>query len=429
MRPDTYHAPQGVLNATPDQLRHWSRQWREMNRCGLKVPVSWLHHPDALPGYEKDRLAKPYYLSRYNAGYVKRLGLNDKGELAFDPDAPGCFLDGDKLACWTKLPDGREVKTAIGDVSVAIKDFTDGQGRLWKNSIVHVALTPTPVAHGHGGFTALSLSGGYAEIDPDEVLELNRGLNRANSAKGFYTLSLSQTEDGMADEEEDFGGEEETTPPMVPPPAPPPPEPAGMNYFPMTVEYLREHCGLALLPDTTPENFMERVCVACHQKAKGGKVEGEADGMNGEDEGAEYTGEEGLTAEEPRPVMMSLSTAGITPRDRVYLDRETRRHKAALSARIDALAKGGLPKHLADGYRARLEGYTLSLNADTLDPVEKKLDHELSLAESLLTALSQRKGESLKGAKPAAQPPSRQPINEPTDEEIQERARRVSAKQ
>jgi hypothetical protein len=155
LRPGLFAAPQGWLDATPARLKRWAQKVREMRRLGIRLPIGWGHQPRALPADATQREKNQYSLGALNAGYLDTMDFTPDGRLTGVLDCPGLELDGKgNLTAWTRLPDGREVKTAISEVSLAVKDWTDGQGRLWKDVPVHVALTPLPVFSGQKGFSA-----------------------------------------------------------------------------------------------------------------------------------------------------------------------------------------------------------------------------------------------------------------------------------
>ncbi len=176
-----YSAPQGILRATPARLRRWAEQFRAMKSEGIRVPIGWGHHPTAVPGDADQRAEQQFYLSKMNAGTLSSLDFDGNADLNGALDCPGVEVDGKgNLVAWTKLPDGREVKTAISEVSIAVKDWRDGKGKLWKDSIVHVALTPLPVFAGQDGFaTALST----VSTDPSEFTLSLAGFSRALSTE------------------------------------------------------------------------------------------------------------------------------------------------------------------------------------------------------------------------------------------------------
>lgn len=400
LRRGIYEAPQGTLKASQGRLSNWVKTWREMDAVGIRVPISWGHQPEAVPGSADDRARKQYWLSAFNAGYLDQLTISPDGKLDGKLDCPGVELDGDKLVHWVRLPDGRQVKSAIGEVSIAVKDHVDGTGKKWEDAIVHVALTPLPVAHGHGGF---SLSG-CTLGDSGFTLSLSNLT---------HTLSASEGDD-MADDADDKDkkkaddspppekkeGEAENTGEPGDKPASIP-DMGQKDHFKEALEVLSRH-GIALPDDTTNKNAWERICIVGHALEAAGVTGGNpdpADSMdvpppeeepaNPEDEGETYSGEDEAATEEQRPIMMSLSTT-TDPVAKGSIRRIERDHKEALGKRIDKLVERGLRPALADQLRGQVEGYTLgyTLSADgEVEVASKRLDErigdlELSLPQT-----------------------------------------------
>lgn len=395
LRPGIYQAPQGELRATRKRVERWAETFRRMKALGIKIPCAWGHQPEAEPADASQRAERQYYLSRLNAGYLDDMAVDDQGNLSAVLDVPGCELD-DKgnLVAWTRLPDGREVKTAVAEVSAAIKDWTDGQGRTWPDSIIHVALTPLPVVAGQEGFMALSTAGG----------------------KGPIYLSLTQLsgEGDMAEENDKPGTEGGEG------------EGGGNKHFKEGLEILKRH-GISLPDDTTSGNFWERLCVAgaVLDGAEGGEGEMDETEPDGDEDGVSYSGEEGgdLTQEQ-RPVMMSLASAR-TPAEKKLLAKHQDEHKARQAKRIDGLVKRGMPVARANKLRDSLSSYTLSLNSETGDVVPKDIDKELEVWDQALPRKKFREA----FLSTTTQPEPRPQLGETVDpKEIQERAARVSRK-
>jgi hypothetical protein len=319
-------------------------------------------------------------------------------------DVPGCEVSPDgHLMAQVELPDGRKVKTAVGEVSAAVRDWRDGSGKLWKDSIVHVAITPMPVVAGQGGFTAAELN--LAGDDSGTTYLSLSGL--------LYTLG----ENDMADENEMEGGE------------------AGSNKCFEDCKMGLEAHGIHLPPDTNKENFCEHLAIALHAiKGATGQLEAEEEpeeelegepepGEEGE-EGATYSGEDEEQAQqEPRPVMMSLDTVH-DPITRGLFKRAAADHKNKQLRALASLQKRGLPPHRADKLRAQIEGYKLSLDRSG-EVVQKKVDHELSLLDEVLPAPRGKNGKvPIRTARRVERPGAGAEADSP--EEIAARAARVS---
>lgn len=157
--PGVYETRKGRVEITPERCRYWERKHAALRRDGIRFPAPWGHQLSALPA---DPMATDYdafLRSRFNAGEVDTLEIDpsDGGTIAV-LDCPGVEEKDGKLISVAKHPDtGDLVTCSIGEVSPAVGlTWQDGRGRIHKDILGHVALTPLPVQAGQTGFTALS---------------------------------------------------------------------------------------------------------------------------------------------------------------------------------------------------------------------------------------------------------------------------------
>jgi len=302
-----------------------------MTQAGLRIPLPWGHNSRAVPLDPNDPNEEQFLSSRYNAGYVSELAA-DNGRLRMTGfDAPGLAVENGNLVAWTKLGDGREVKTAIGEVSVGIaKKFTDGKGRVWNDVITHVAVTPHPVWSGQDGFASL---GGLA-----------------GRVEGLQNLAIGES--AMADENAIFDDDLEAAPAVD----------ADMNMPAETVEInmekllpaLGEH-GIVLPEGTDEDNLIERLFVAITA------LQGKLSPAGGAADPADDPGP--VSVQEPDAVLMSLLAKASRVEKLVLQSAIDERRSARESARtkraalirkqIDRHAGAGIPrdvlkKHFGD---------------------------------------------------------------------------------
>lgn len=437
LRTGLYQPPQGELLVTPSRLRGYVDKFRQMRDLGIKIPIGWGHQPDANPADASQRARQQYYLSALNAGYLDDLSLDRKGQLDSLMNCPGCEVDPatGQYTAWVRLPDGREVRTGIGEVSVAIRDWTDGQGRLWPDVITHVALTPLPVMADQEGFTAALSTVSTREASPVYYLSLTSMARELSTAEANMADEWEDDDEAVAEgaaKGAEEGEEKVQEPPEKPAVSPPPPATADANaggVMSAVLLALEAH-GICLPPDTSLENLAERIRVAGHKKVTGGDEDEEEEREakkkeeEDEDEGVSYSGEDrdGQTQEEERPVMMSLATAK-TPAEKKLIAREESRHKREQLDLIESLVKKGMPVHEATAYRERLTSYTLSLTEDG-EVSPKKLDFELSTWAKALEH-SKFEADVLGAAKKQRRPTAEDDTHESSDE-IKKRAQAQS---
>lgn len=354
LRTDIFQAPQGQLVADAPFLKRLVENFRRMKACGLLVPVAWGHQPQAVPGDEDERASRQYYLSRLNAGYLDDLDLDEAtGQLSMRVDCPGLTCDDQGRMCaWTRTDDGVEVKTAIKEVSAAIKNWRDGKGRAWDNSLIHVALTPLPVVDNQGGFKALSTEGFTLNL-----LDLT-GENDVADDSG------KKDEAGKGDAGKPDGG-----------------------YFKKALDVLKQH-GFVLPDDTDEGNGWERIYVAGVAKAEGdeGADDNDADDMEDDDDddgmmdGTDPS-RDGAVAE-ARPVMLSVSTVTDPVAKKLLAERQET-HRKNLLTQVKRLERRGMKRHVAEKFREQLSTYELNLDASG-DPIEKEVEYRLSVYDEVL---------------------------------------------
>jgi hypothetical protein len=125
IRAGRYRHPALRLSIRVDQARldHWARTFQRMSANGVRVHI---------PADHSDAAAD-------NRGYVLRLKRV-----------------GDRLMALCQFIGADAVRDAArNQVSIGVAPtFIDGKGRVYRDAIVHVALTPVPVVPGQGSFFA-----------------------------------------------------------------------------------------------------------------------------------------------------------------------------------------------------------------------------------------------------------------------------------
>lgn len=159
LRPGVYATRQGAYEVSAQRLCKYAEKFREMTKLGILVPVCWGHQPAAVPGDSHDLATREYYTSKYNAGYLSDVSIDPTtGDLIATADIPGAEINDGKIVTWTQMPDGRKIQASVGEVSIRVDNWVDGQGRKWNDALVHLGLVVAPVMAGQLGFTELSLN-------------------------------------------------------------------------------------------------------------------------------------------------------------------------------------------------------------------------------------------------------------------------------
>ena len=326
----------------------WLKNFQAMKKAGIKVPLAWGHQPKAEPANEeKTKADKEYWLSKYNAGYVEDAYLDKDGTLGIVADSPAVEINDKGEAVTTAtLPDGRQVKCAIAEVSGAFRDWKDGTGRAWPDSLIHVALTPLPVIANQEGFTPIpepELRAGEVRLSLATYLAMPDEMNDQNDIDTAGGAGGEKDENPFAKE----GGESEGG------------EGGGKDDIMGMMKELSDALatmGIMIEPGKSPKEYIQHMLTAVntHQATKdihgGGAGEGEGGGAGGE---AEASSNEGAGAATPPqtespPMMMSKSTylslADIKEpvMKAMFIDRQDTGRKTN-QARINALERRRLP--------------------------------------------------------------------------------------
>lgn len=328
LTPGRFQSPTGPLTATPERIRSWADKFARLRDQGVEIPVPWSHFASAAPG-EKHFLA-----SRFNAGYVRDLTVGPGGALDVVLDCPGLEERDGKLVGVATLPDGSTVETAIKEVSAGIWDhWVDGRGQRHSDIIGHVALTTHPVVAGTGDFTGLATASATITY-----LSTSTPMDKLDELKDDVAAA---TEERDPTEEQDLDSILDVEPPA-----------ANTEQERLTrVLGLLAEGGIALPPDTSPENMLERLETALgvmigqlrEQKAAAA---------------AEAAKEQALPpiTEEPPPAPGAMLSTLIAPDNKSplatfakrFVASELERRRADRAKRLDALKSRGLPTAVAD---------------------------------------------------------------------------------
>lgn len=394
----THHAPAkdpktGQLTlrqeeVTPERLSGFLSKFKALRQQGVHFPVPWGHKitalPEEFPDEEQWRQAverRNAEEARFNAGYIEDMRLKDD-VLEFGMLTPPGFEIDEATNDLINPIDG----TRIREVSAAIGNWTDGRGVQHRDIIAHAALCTMPVVAGMSGFTAenglTSTLSATSTIEFTALLSTKTGTPMPKpDDKEPKEPKASIVE--PAEEEIDV----EPTPiepaaivPEVPPPPPAPviPEVPKEDHTKKAVEILRT-LGFALPPDTTADNFAERVfVVGMAAQAMGMRFcdeEEETPAIPTTDKPASRTvGMEDEPKPMPPPVNLStgqpqvtyLSTNSIQdPGFRKHAEKEQVRTRKLIDDLWTRCKHLGCPVHIANREAAKGQLVMLSLNTQT----------------------------------------------------------------
>lgn len=138
VKPGVYFAQGRWVRVRNQDISEWVSNFRKMQDAGLKVPVPYEHPPDTsfgncpVAGQDADAIYRKHAdKAKHNAGWVADMQVRDNALFA-------------KLNI--RDEDAKRLQEAGGFVSPHFRQrWTDGNGRTWQNSILHMAVTLHPV--------------------------------------------------------------------------------------------------------------------------------------------------------------------------------------------------------------------------------------------------------------------------------------------
>lgn len=138
VKPGVYFAQGRWVRVRESDILEWVDNFQKMREAGLQIPVPYEHPPEASFGYSpidqetrESVYRKQAEMARHNAGWLADLEVRGKSLFA-------------KLNL--RDEDAKKLQEAGGYVSPHFRGFwTDGNGRTWKNAILHMAITLHPV--------------------------------------------------------------------------------------------------------------------------------------------------------------------------------------------------------------------------------------------------------------------------------------------
>lgn len=318
----------------PERLQHFAEQYNEMQEAGLKVPSPWSHDSNS-PVLKESQLAN----SKNNAGWWK-LFIDKDGDLAGEVDIP---LKGDSS----------KIGTTVKEVSPLIrKRYIDGTGRVWDDIVTHVALVTHPIQPGQDEFKPIATN--------DEVA----------IAMSAYLGPIAG-----ADTDDSAGPDKPQNDPGTDPKTMPNSGPYSVGN---AIKCLR-NSGIDLPDDTSEDNLIERICVAC-RAIKGNEAQ------NSQVDGSSEQGADGAE-KQPQPIAMG---GDMTADVQVLKQLETYKNLASVTAkaskidRIKALIKDGkiTSAYAKEHLEPLVEGFQLAINDEGTE-IAGQLELAISLFEKL----------------------------------------------
>lgn len=332
-----YHSPDGVVEVTPERLRHWELQFGRMVRSNQVVPIDWDHadSADALQPLTMDQYHRRRS-ARNTIGHLADFRVNEAG------DAAEITLDLREQAAVEKA-----AQNTVYVSPVLFPAWKDGAGHEYRDCITHVDMVNHPVDHSQTPFVP---------VEPQTIAcALRMSLSKP------YRLAS----EGPMDDEPITTPEDDTAPDgMGGDPQP--------SVLPDVLAALAKF-NIVLQDGTTEANLLDRLHAALLTAAA---HQGKGDEPKPDDE-PKPKPDELAKIEDPVIATMSLQTQAALR----YAEGQ---HRASLAKRLKSLTDTGrcTPAE-AKQWDGQLTTIKLSLDAKTGEPQPSKLEAWLDSREAV----------------------------------------------
>ena len=240
LRVGTYYPPgQPPVTFTEADIRQIAQNGTSMLAAGWAMPMGWEHHKHLVP---QKRLV-PMSSADAAASRAKHF-IAPVTQVELWPNGQGVSVVAD-------VPDDEAPAVQrVGFVSPGLqRDWRTGDGKKYPGwSVVHVAVTPQPVAKDQGRFVPLSLPSGMLCLSLNDLREGD--------------MDLDDELENDLDDGGDTSPESTPEPEAEPEPEPELPEPPPETMRVREAVDLAAQCGFLLGDDTTDSTFLDRFIVA-----------------------------------------------------------------------------------------------------------------------------------------------------------------------
>lgn len=339
LKPGKYHARTAdgkdwmEVEYTRDDVQRMAANVKETLAKGLTLPISDEHHAKAKPYNRTSAGALPLEFTQLGTIHGVDVGEDHTLTMTLEADDAG----------FARLQSLAFVSPEI------IPDYANPiTGESYKGHVItHVAATYNPVAQPQRPYEAVQMGG--VRLSLGEWLGYDGPPMKAKKDKGDKDV------DGDGDNDET---DDKTTPDTVP--APDGEGEAGTVYSADDVVKCLQGFGITLAPGTTQSNLNQHICVAVHALMNSKDGSSAKDGL-GTAAGQPPAG--GAAPPKPQevnaPVMMGLRRENDALRRELFAYDKTN-----LAARLDSLAKNGIPAATIHKLKQEAKAVQLSRGPD-----------------------------------------------------------------
>ena len=238
---------------TPARIQKWARNYTRLRSKGYLAPAPFAHvDPVTKQMPHPIQMGRNGTLPRsdLNRGFWDSLSVDSTGSLVGEVDVEGDVTD-------YNTPAGK-VGTTIKETSVYVKHgFKDGTGEVYDEMPMHIALVTHPIEGGQSNFQPIASQSGFA-------IAMSQCVMMASGGQGFGNSNADPITGGSDGSQNGSGNNSDRSKSQFS-------DPTGDTKGPIAtkiVQALRhENIGIDLPDDTDDTNILERILVACRQKA------------------------------------------------------------------------------------------------------------------------------------------------------------------
>lgn len=385
---------------TPARIQKWARNYAKLRSKGYLAPAPFAHvdpvtkqMPHPIKMGHNGTLPR----SDLNRGFWDSLSVNSDGALIGEVDIEGDITD-------YNTPAGK-VGTTIKETSVYVKHgFKDGTGEIYDEMPMHIAVVTHPIEGGQSNFQPMASKEGFAIAMSQCVMMATGG---GSGPGGFGSSGTDPVSSSPGTSQPGDGNKPDKSKSQFT-------DPTGDTKGPIAtkiVQALRhENIGIDLPDDTDDLNILERLLVACRQKATEKSNEFQLQNQNQNDPNTNKPKPKGSSTrnspegatEQPASIAMSQTAitttpmtleqsallmsqvTGLTEANKLLAGYVTKLEKDKRGARIQNLvATGRCTKEYAEAKLIpMLAGFQMSLGADGA-PAMSAIDAVLEALEGV----------------------------------------------
>lgn len=328
LKPGTYHSPDGIVEVTPERLRHWEAGVKKLQKAGYAIPSHFDHSNeiDMLEPIAMDVLER-----RRNRSAEATVGRLKDMKVAPDGQSAEIVLE-------TLTPGAKQSveSNAVYVSPVIFPQWKDGAGNVYDDVITSFDLVDHPVDHSQSSFV------------PSQRMSVIHAIRMGVNSKPFRLGPPPMEEKDVPDDETESTDSEAPDQELPPEPEPEPEMGSGGDSQNLAdVIQALQGMNIVLPPDTSPGNFLDRLHTALLTAAAHQGLDNGAGGDMGEQ-----------PAEAASPMIATMSV-----QQRATHNYAQNQYSAGIKSRLESLLKTGRCKPSeADQKRREITAVRLSLS-------------------------------------------------------------------